>query len=301
MDQASKTVFGTVELLETILLKIDLRTLLLSAPQVCRHWNSVINVSLPLQQALYFQPKDIPCINSNGHECIQPKVQNPFLKDVFPAWFRNTNTSYVDGRRPNSNIFRRREVTKAYELFQETKLYNRGMNSSDNPFLRESASWQRMLVSQPPCRKIVATFTKLTGNWYHPHIANPEDGLRMVDLYRITLQHSAKYNVSGFVVVWTEGGEEGYVHMMSHLARASVGIDRKLEMSGRLIWNCQPDLVVKLLWSNSSASGHIDFDDSGLFWARCGVKELLPRLKNNSSDFYTSTDIEFRSTGFTEN
>lgn len=300
MDESSAVVFSTVELLEIILLNIDVRTLLLSAPQVCRQWNSVINVSLPLQQALFFQPKDVSCTNLNDDRIIQPKVQNPFLKDLFPAWFRNTNTSHVDEHLPNSDMFRTRELVKASKLFQETKLYKKSITFSDNPFLRESASWQGMLISQPPCRKIVAASSRLIGNWYYPDTADPKDGLRMVDLYGITLQHAAKHSLSGFMVIWPEGGEDGWVPMMNHLVRASAGMDRGLEVSGRLIWNCQPDLVIRLIRTHSRPSGPLDFDDPGLFWTRCGVKELLPGLNDKVSDYYASEDIEFRSAGVIE-
>ncbi|OAQ66782.1 hypothetical protein VFPPC_14379 [Pochonia chlamydosporia 170] len=300
MNEAPGAVLNTVELLEAILLDLDIHTLLVSAPRVCQRWNFVIKESLSLQQALFFQPNDVPLGNEKDHGQIQPKMQNPFLKDVFPAWFQHTNAFNEDGNSLGSSrtTIGNRQIMKGYMMFQDTKLYKMNMYAPDNPFLRPCASWRRMLISQPPCRTIVATSTKLAGNWYYPYTAHSKDGLRMMDLYGITLQHAAQHDTSSFVVVWPEGGDDGYVHMLGHLARASAGMDRKLDMSARLIWNCKPDLVVKLLWNRSWGGHHVDFNNNA-FWIGCGVNELLPSIKDRQSSLYASKDIQFQSAIFT--
>lgn len=47
---------GIAELLEAVLLELDMRTLLVSAQRVSKHWHAVIKHSPRIQQALFYTP-----------------------------------------------------------------------------------------------------------------------------------------------------------------------------------------------------------------------------------------------------
>ncbi|KAI0146884.1 hypothetical protein GGR57DRAFT_478651 [Xylariaceae sp. FL1272] len=63
-----KRVFPIPELLESILLHLDQKTLLLSALRVCKTWHTLINTSTPIQQILYSQAFPNPWNPNIGNE-----------------------------------------------------------------------------------------------------------------------------------------------------------------------------------------------------------------------------------------
>lgn len=58
LTAARNAVFSTTELLENILLHLPMKTLLL-AQRTCLNWRDVIKRSKPLQQALFFKPREV--------------------------------------------------------------------------------------------------------------------------------------------------------------------------------------------------------------------------------------------------
>lgn len=113
-------VFTTVELLELILLAVDVQTLLTSASRVCQQWNNVIQQSVQLQTALFFRPEKPH--GQGQHQQLHARV-NPLLVPYFNHLLRSpsdTGHSF-----PNQEIL-----------------------------LRPEASWRRMLIQQPPVRKL---------------------------------------------------------------------------------------------------------------------------------------------------
>ncbi|KAH8896156.1 hypothetical protein GQ53DRAFT_852103 [Thozetella sp. PMI_491] len=113
-------VLQTNELLEQILLRLNLRTLLTAAQLVSRHWSTLISASPALQKALFFQP----CTAS---EVSEPRF-NPLLQEEFPYWLRSGTRTSRDHLN-KSNLVRK---------------------PRDSPVTRPEASWRKMLPRQPP-------------------------------------------------------------------------------------------------------------------------------------------------------
>lgn len=279
MMPAVESVFATEELLEAILVEVDMRTLLLSAQRVSRHWQSAINASLPLQRALFFQAE-------RATEAVEPgftprKTQNPLLKDIFPAWFENID-GFTPRPRPGVNPVHYFPATAmmGYKRFEELPLYQTSLRSDDNPFLRPDASWRRMLTSQPPCFAISTNIKRGPGASMgkgegEGGLMRHEGGVRMGSLYNITLGHSVGHFVSGFMVIWLGSGEEGYVDLKRHLRRMSGIVPVQSEQGVQRLWKQRPDLFVQMLWTEGRPRrGDVPKNDLGMFWERCGAEHL---------------------------
>lgn len=279
MCPSAEVVFCTEELLVAILAELDMRTLLVSALRVSHRWQSIINASLPLQRALFFHPERQTETTPPGVS--SQKTQNPLLKDIFPAWFENTG-SFIPRPRPGVNPMHQFPATAmmGYKRFQELPLYSAGLESDDNPFLRPSASWRRMLTSQPPCYTVSVNAKRGPGASMRKSIGTGclekhEDGVRMGHMYDAVLRHSAQHHVSGFMVIWLGEGQEGYEALVRHLRRMSGILPVLTENSVRLVWEQRPDVLVQMLWTEGRPRpGDVESDDLGRFWERCGVKCL---------------------------
>ncbi|KAH9906032.1 hypothetical protein F4778DRAFT_802447 [Xylariomycetidae sp. FL2044] len=136
------------ELLELILLHLDPRTLLVSAPRVRRFWHATITTSPPLQRALFFlaDPADP---NRIAHP-----VANGLLREAFPSIFERTG-AMESVHRPTPAPW----IPEGVPATVGDLLGRRGFGCRD-------ASWRRMLVRQPPLRGVA----------YYAHRApGPED------------------------------------------------------------------------------------------------------------------------------
>ncbi|KAK2601649.1 hypothetical protein QQS21_004800 [Conoideocrella luteorostrata] len=301
MNTPSESVFEAAELLEAILIYAGAHTVLISATRVCLRWNSLINASLPLQRALYFHPIDNTNHITEEGESICHKVQNPFLKDIFPAWFREpidlTFDAYRSGgghRRYRSNYLARRIIVETCDKFGVTDLYKQSLASDDNPYLRSSASWRRMLTSQPPCQTVVALSGTIAGDWNLPYVAHQQDGLRMGDLYSITLRQFV-HDLTGFKVIWAHNGAFGFSQLVNHLTEATRGwMTSKLEMRASLICSCKPDLVIQLLRTHALASDLLDSKQFRTFCRGCGSGELLADHEDGESSVISSGNLRFK-------
>lgn len=116
----------TPEILEHVLLKLDLKTLLISAQRVCRSWHELIEASPSLQYHLFLRPAP----NSAA------KAVNPLLAEKFPHWF----PSSVGEGDVSSMVFEPEDL-ETYELVQEDCMA---------AFKHDRATWRRMLPRQPP-------------------------------------------------------------------------------------------------------------------------------------------------------
>ncbi|KAF4307148.1 hypothetical protein GTA08_BOTSDO06092 [Botryosphaeria dothidea] len=112
MGNASETVFNTTELLELILSFANLGDLL-SAQRTCQRWKAVIDGSIKLQRCLYILP------DRRGADCYG---LNPLLVQRFR--FSRDARGYLS-------------------VDTNTEWQERVLSCP-------SASWRRMLVSQPP-------------------------------------------------------------------------------------------------------------------------------------------------------
>lgn len=275
MVPAVEAALSTTELLEAVLARVDVDTLLLSALRVSRRWHQVINASVQLQRDLFFEPIDDPRrISDHVHR----KRQNPFLKHIFPAWFENTNSFHAPHAGGVNPVHAYPATAMmGYRRFQELPLFDASLRMPENPFLYPKASWRRMLVSQPACRTIIICVKRAPGILMRKTLGDqrtctPDEGLRMGALYDLVLQHSAAHKVSGFMVVWPEGAAEGYVHLVRHLARMSGVMSAPTETSIQAVWEQQPDLVIQMLWADGRVRpGEVDDDDMSKFWQRCGA------------------------------
>jgi F-box-like len=137
-----------------ILRHLDLHNLLTSAQLVCREWRQLIITTTSLQEKLYFKPEDT--LSSRG------RLINPLLQARFPRYFP------VDP-----------EIIKAEDLLLHFDI-------NDDRFIREEASWRRMLISQPSIKKL-GTYTRYvyfpTSDYCDKSVQTFDSELRMEDYY----------------------------------------------------------------------------------------------------------------------
>ncbi|KAF2652080.1 hypothetical protein K491DRAFT_719266 [Lophiostoma macrostomum CBS 122681] len=124
-------VFDMAELLELILIQLRPRDLLLNAQRVSKHWKDMITTSPTLQRILFFRPGSFP-------DASEWRL-NPFLSTPFWPWF--VIYEHCDDLPDRKNIESLGWTTR------------KGLRA----FLRPNASWRRMLVVQPPPRRLGIT------------------------------------------------------------------------------------------------------------------------------------------------
>ncbi|KAK1490437.1 F-box domain-containing protein [Colletotrichum tamarilloi] len=180
--RAVETVLAIPELLESILVQVDMRTLLVSASRVSRTWKAFMDGSPAVQQALFFKPvpMDIsravihgledgvfPSIPEQGampSHTTGDRLINPLLAEKFDKCFFDFGPTYSCQRRANS--FYELPWSKTPEPIQTVQEYWGGWSQVKpaeldeeaaryqdevrRRFTRRGASWRRMLVSQPP-------------------------------------------------------------------------------------------------------------------------------------------------------
>ncbi|RYP41234.1 hypothetical protein DL769_011608 [Monosporascus sp. CRB-8-3] len=188
MATKASQVLDTPELLEAILLKLDIRTVISSAQLVNRQWHDLITESPAIQQAIFFKPMDA----ADG-----APLRNPLLTELFPPFF--------DG--PN-------KVCSAIYAFKELAMA-REERLAD--YKREGASWRRMLVQQPPVREL-GMWWRVSAMGGDRHTFRRErypEGLRMGELYDLVAKSE-----HGFHVFWSPlskdalHGIDGYVRTL---------------------------------------------------------------------------------------
>jgi hypothetical protein len=177
MSSAQVQAFALPEILESILLHLPTRDLLVNAQLVCHSWNEVIQCRT-LQQALFFEP--IPASS------IQELNFNPLLQEVFFPWF---------DPRQQANRYSRGAEIKALEW-----------NSSDkkkSAYRRKRASWRRMLPIQPPATIFEVDFYSMAmaGSKRKKGEIPFADGVRMGTLYDYVYKRISR-PISSFWVEW---------------------------------------------------------------------------------------------------
>ncbi|KAK3642269.1 hypothetical protein LTR56_010846 [Elasticomyces elasticus] len=174
---ALSQVLNTEELLEEIILCLPIKDILLKVPLVCKAWHATTQTSPRIRQALFFDP--VPCKKSayldpfwaedEGDERIYSMIANPWFKLLF-GWTRG----------------------KTDETSERFRYFSR----------EPSASWRRMLVSQPPR---MMRYCLGYDEWcYDPKRLKPGQGMRFSDLecadcllvandvYKLTEEHEFK-------------------------------------------------------------------------------------------------------------
>ncbi|OQE84091.1 hypothetical protein PENNAL_c0029G01012 [Penicillium nalgiovense] len=138
------------EIFELILLNLDTHTLLTKATRICHSWSHFINFSPRIQWALFFRPLD--------NALNKPKTQNPLLAETFPSIFdqsENTNKKNdldtdTTNEKTTSNV-----TLTTFDMVKNPHKWD--------AYIRQEASWRRMLVQQPP----VYTLSLLRSNVGH--------------------------------------------------------------------------------------------------------------------------------------
>lgn len=130
---AVEQVFSIPELFQSLLLDIDIRTLLLSTG-VSQHWQSTIQHSLVLQQKLFFTPIDQDSPTTPEH--------NPLLKSLFSPLFHPRAALTLPW---NWHTISSAEFHSLPWFHDEALLRKEAV-------LRKEASWRRMYPIQPPSK-----------------------------------------------------------------------------------------------------------------------------------------------------
>ncbi|KAJ5490900.1 hypothetical protein N7539_002467 [Penicillium diatomitis] len=132
---------GTTELLESILLQLDLKSLL-TAQEVCQGWRQTIDQSVQLQQALYIRP---------AKGCRMKRAVNPLMEEVVLQQLLLRSRNYViPGQWPNFE-----------------------------PCFRSQASWRNMLPQQPPTSTIGVVEVEQYGSYRFSKLAVKPGSVRM--------------------------------------------------------------------------------------------------------------------------
>ncbi|WYZ39918.1 hypothetical protein EsH8_IV_000259 [Colletotrichum jinshuiense] len=179
---AAETVLAIPELLESILVRVDMVTLLVSASRVSKAWKDFMDGSPAIQQALFFRPistdvsqavihglgdaswPSVPGEEAAADQMSERQVINPLLAKKFESCFFDFGQTYSCHRR--ANTFYELPWASGPEPAQVVKQYwggwcqvrpekgdsesARAQEESRRRFMRRGASWRRMLVSQPP-------------------------------------------------------------------------------------------------------------------------------------------------------
>ncbi|KAL1634841.1 hypothetical protein SLS58_010524 [Diplodia intermedia] len=137
---ATTTVFNTTELLELILLSLDPRTLLTAAARVNRRFHDTLRASLPLRRALFRLGRyDEPDADHDGG--YMPMVAMKALEEMSEGWKRQEE----ERRRQ-----RRIKAAAAAAVSEEGE----GDGNSVIDGAAATPTWRRMLISQPPPRRV---------------------------------------------------------------------------------------------------------------------------------------------------
>lgn len=161
---AQSDALGVSEILHLILASLPMECLLTSASLVCRRWHDTIQTSPIIQQQLFFQPR--PATQ-------EPYLElNPLLMKVFPLFFQ-------------AHYF------PALGCNPEAVFDDLPVSCRTDAFMRQGASWRKMLVLQPPILSLgimSARFHSSTaGEWMDCYKSRrgfeDEGGLRMGKLY----------------------------------------------------------------------------------------------------------------------
>ncbi|KAF2683000.1 hypothetical protein K458DRAFT_390280 [Lentithecium fluviatile CBS 122367] len=179
---ACHAVLETPELLENILSCLDIRSLLTKAQRVSRRWNATITSSKKLQRLLFFQP-ELP--KPQNDESVE-NVHNPLLTGIFNPWYAKHFNWRTIAALPMAECIEWKEAV-----------------------MRPKASWRRMLVSQPPAKKVgcwrtvYSTSGELPGEdaWQFRVQSFPK-GLRMGKLYDITQRFVGDNSRPACAVYW---------------------------------------------------------------------------------------------------
>ncbi|KAI8240660.1 hypothetical protein K4K57_007295 [Colletotrichum sp. SAR 10_99] len=184
-ERAMEVALAIPELLESILVHLDMTTLLVSASRVSKSWKTLMDASPAIQQALFFKAAVVAAAPlrdpdhdlddddkgaggeqrdaAAGAKCkrARPRI-NPLLAKKFDKCFFDFGQTYSLHRRANSFYempWSRQPIRAVQEIWGGwSQLRPADLDAETEQsekecrrrFTRRGASWRRMLVSQPP-------------------------------------------------------------------------------------------------------------------------------------------------------
>ncbi|RDW86946.1 F-box protein [Aspergillus mulundensis] len=168
---ATETVLCIPELLEHILFHLDMQDLLVSAQRVNKHWHATITTSPKLQQALFFRPISQPAkppiqypsypqgqtpLWKRRRSETKPYTDelsttlNPLLVKHFGSEFFNTSSGHT-ANNDNDWVYLDEKMQAPWSVKVGSNLLRTDETGpAETAFRYPTASWRRMLVSQPP-------------------------------------------------------------------------------------------------------------------------------------------------------
>ncbi|KAK7039734.1 putative MFS transporter [Favolaschia claudopus] len=158
---AQDTVISSPELLEVVLSHLPMHDLLCIAPLVNKTWQATTTTPF-LQRVLFFE--------SDPSADPSDPTRNPLLTEIFSPFFTRLENRYT---------------TWPGSLFSI-----KAMPWAKNPdaFKRAGASWRRMLVTQPPVRRLAVEYVSIAPTYSSTRSATMSDlSLRMGYLYDMVL------------------------------------------------------------------------------------------------------------------
>ncbi|TQW03397.1 NACHT and WD domain protein [Cordyceps javanica] len=271
LAMAVAAVFALPELHEAILYHADMATLLVAAQRVSKSWHHLIAASPTLQQKLFFQPApgdahlvaSMPVIDQPGAEgddasatrvLPPPLTRNPLLVKYFSpcffethdkAYFRQANSFMTMPWTPKLRKERLDEdgIMRSMELRPREDAYVQPFRQR---FFRGGASWRRMLVTQPPLRRLgyLCSSEAVEGVFATREFvavirgscipaddgSSPSQALRMGRLYDLVQEHVCRHELHclWFRIHWDGMCEPAY-------CEASQELGAKLAIQSRIV------------------------------------------------------------------
>lgn len=218
---AAAQVLTTVELLEQILLRLDMKTLLLSQ-RVSLGWNAAISQSSMLNKKLFFKPaarKDLlelrmleeelhPNTLFNLEENLDSNISQVDMGKIWNVWCMGEEIRDIRGRFItfgdcetivyNPLLLRQQFVAhNPFRLLQLREIPRfmpldrpKTMLESSTPMPEQRGSWDRMLLVQPSSMKVK---TQLSGDQY-------EQGFEFNWRYYIRLDFDSRMDLGQYLV-----------------------------------------------------------------------------------------------------
>ncbi|KAH8645760.1 hypothetical protein BX600DRAFT_444318 [Xylariales sp. PMI_506] len=220
MPSKATETFHVPELLVIILHEVDIRTLLVSAQRVNHQWRATVTRTKSLQQALYLE-----CAPDGGK-----RRPNPLLVDALGPWFDDGEITNLTN---SHNMYSRNAFIKLPLFEIKHQLAFKDVN----------ASWRRMLITQPPVRKLGCYMVQLeSGCLPDPHDFQSKmveylRGLRMGRLYDQSFNWLASDPSAQFRIIW----DVMFKHSKPDIFRLKV---RRSEVEGVRVAFAQADMVL---------------------------------------------------------
>ena len=201
------------EILEAILLRFDMKTLLVSATRVNKTWNQLINTSPQLQQYLFFRPmtqgvaSKLPIVPPHLDLGPDDPRLNPLLVEKFSPCFFDfftehhpyrgsgpfyalpwTNTAQREVKYVRRSRSPRYGIRKPHPTEESVALKER---QARRHFTRSGASWRRMLMTQPPPQMLgfvsirIDPSLRLDEAWTYARMIEPGPNITSNDLVKM--------------------------------------------------------------------------------------------------------------------